>query len=31
LLLKHNSDMTPAHKPCVTSLRPCPLYQCFNW
>ena len=28
----HNySDMTRTHNPGFTSLRPCPLDQCFNW
>jgi len=30
MLLQNNSDMTRAHKPCVTSLCLCPLDQCFN-
>jgi len=28
--MQNNSDMTGTHEPRFTSLRPCPLDQCFN-
>jgi len=31
MLMQNNSDMIQTHKPCFTSLLPCPLDQCFNW